>query len=566
MTDIKLGQSISASFASTDAQSVDPTNPLNSTYANEYNLPGLDSFRQLKITVQRPAGTTNSTTLELIDVATGDIIAQSIQTGAGTLSLSVTTFSSINYKVRVANASLGDYQLSLTDGGKATSIVSPQVANILDNTTNSLVGTIGQSGTYFSLASGGTLKLTDIALAPDNQFYGIGPSATPAATDLLYRIDPSLDRSQQVKLVGEVKDAQGTSLSSSIQSLEFAADNKLYGLGYAAEGAKLYQIDVNTNIATTLATLPQAFLISGDLVYDATNQRFLATSLDATNTSSDALWQIPLANPAGATKIGMTGFTDVYGLVIENGQVFGYTAHIAPDATGATRIKLDLTTGKGTFDRAITGTQTFGIGGASTIFGSATDGMILNVVNLSNATSTGAIGSKSQGLAEGRTIDLAEYPGKTLKADITTTSSAAYANNIGFYVVEDAIGTIKLADGSTLKPSDTNYAVEAIKNALTNSLQATQTDTKLGQDILGGRIYAPVVVAQGTLTDFVSKNPSNGGSANDIHAYFNYIGANSDNTDHFKLLANNTFGVEDMYGGGDRDFNDLVVTMNIKTV
>ena len=49
MTDIKLGQSISASFASTDAQSVDPTNPLTSTYANEYNLPGLDSFRQLNI-------------------------------------------------------------------------------------------------------------------------------------------------------------------------------------------------------------------------------------------------------------------------------------------------------------------------------------------------------------------------------------------------------------------------------------------------------------------------------------------------------------------------------------
>ena len=72
------------------------------------------------------------------------------------------------------------------------------------------------------------------------------------------------------------------------------------------------------------------------------------------------------------------------------------------------------------------------------------------------------------------------------------------------------------------------------------------------------------MVAQGSLTDFVSKNPSNGGGANDIHAYFNFIGANSDNTDHFKLLANNTFGVEDMYGGGDRDFNDIVVTMNVK--
>jgi Domain of unknown function (DUF4114) len=186
---------------------------------------------------------------------------------------------------------------------------------------------------------------------------------------------------------------------------------------------------------------------------------------------------------------------------------------------------------------------------------------VLDVVNLDSVE----IGSKSQGLAQGHTFDLSDYTGKALKADITTTSSADYTNSIGFYVVEDAIGTIKLADGSTLKPGDVNYAVEAIKNALTNSLQTAQADTKLGQDLVGGRIYAPVVIAQGSLTDFVSKNPSNSGGANDIHAYFNYIGANSDNTDHFKLLGNNTFGVEDMYSGGDLDFNDLVVNMNIKT-
>jgi hypothetical protein len=554
MADIKLGQSIVASLSSND---------LNGAYYSEYDLPSLDSFRQLNITVQSPTGTTTSTTLALIDTATGSVLAQTIQAGTGTLTLNETTFPGIAYKIRVTNTNLGEYQLSLTDGGKATSIVSPYTANVLDGNTNSLVGTIGQSGTYFSLASGGALKLSDIALSSDSQFYGIGPSANPAATDLLYRIDPSLDRSQQVKLVGEVKDTQGINLSSSIQSLEFA-DNKLYGLGYAAEGAKLYQIDVNTNVATTLATLPQAFLIGGDLVYDAANQRFLATSLDAMNTSSDALWQIPLANPTTATKIGMTSFTDVYGLTIESGQLFGYTARIAPDATGSARIKLDLTTGKGTFDREVTGIKTFGIGGAATIPG-GNEGLVLNVVNLNNATPSSAIGSKSQGLAEGRTIDLSDYTGQSVKADITTKSDAAYTNNIGFYIVEDSIGTIKLADGSTLKPSDANYAVEAIKNALSNSLQAAQTETKLAQDIIGGRIYAPVVVAQGTLTDFVSKNPTNSGDGSMIHAYFNYVSANSDKVDHFKLLGNNTFGVEDMYGGGDRDFNDLVVNMNVKT-
>jgi Domain of unknown function (DUF4114) len=189
----------------------------------------------------------------------------------------------------------------------------------------------------------------------------------------------------------------------------------------------------------------------------------------------------------------------------------------------------------------------------------------LNVVKLAGANVNSPIGTKSQTAPAGRTIDLTDYAGQTLKADITTTSSAAYTNNIGFYAVEDSIGSIKLADGSFVKPGDANYAIEAIKSALTNSLQAGKTDSKLDQNIAGGRIYAPVVVSQGTFADFAANNPTNGGSANNVHAYFNYLGANSDNVDHFRLIGNNKFGVEDMYGGGDRDFNDLVISMNIKT-
>jgi Domain of unknown function (DUF4114) len=189
------------------------------------------------------------------------------------------------------------------------------------------------------------------------------------------------------------------------------------------------------------------------------------------------------------------------------------------------------------------------------------DELVLNIVDLVGDVANAPIGSKFQGLPQGRTIDLTGSTG-TLKADLTTTSSASFNNNVGFYAVEDAIGTIKLANGSLLKPGDVNYAVEAIKSAV---LQAGKTDSKLNQDIVGGKIYAPVVVAQGSFNDFVSKNPTNGGGANEIHAYFNYLGANSDKTDHFRLLGNNTFGVEDQFGGGDRDFNDLVINLNIKT-
>jgi hypothetical protein len=192
------------------------------------------------------------------------------------------------------------------------------------------------------------------------------------------------------------------------------------------------------------------------------------------------------------------------------------------------------------------------------------DELILNVAKLAGATPNIPIGAKSQGLLQGRILDLTDYAGKTLKADITTTSEAGYSNNIAFYAVEDAIlGTIKTTTGAILKPGDANYAAEAIKSTV---LSAGKTDSKLNQDLTGGKIYAPVVISQGTLADFASKNPTNGGDGSVVHAYFNYLGANPDKLDHFRLLGNNTFGVEDLYGSGDRDFNDVVVNVNIKVV
>jgi hypothetical protein len=195
------------------------------------------------------------------------------------------------------------------------------------------------------------------------------------------------------------------------------------------------------------------------------------------------------------------------------------------------------------------------------------DELILNISKLAGTTPNIPIGAKSQGLAQGRLIDLSDaaYIGKTLKADIVTKSEAGYTNTIGFYVVEDSVlGTIKTSTGAILKPGDASYAAEAIKNAV-SSLSANKTDSKTGIDILGGKIYAPVIIAQGTLADFTNKNPTNGGDGSQIHAYFNYLGANPDKLDHFRLIGNNTFGAEDLYGGGDRDFNDVVVTINIKT-
>jgi uncharacterized delta-60 repeat protein len=218
-----------------------------------------------------------------------------------------------------------------------------------------------------------------------------------------------------------------------------------------------------------------------------------------------------------------------------------------PDANGKSPIKVTENITKDGYQISING-----------------DELVLGLTKLAGGIFSAPIGTKSQTLPEGRTIDLTDYANKTLKVDLNAKSDAAFNNNIGFYAVEDAAGTIKLADGTSIGVTDSRYAVEAVKKAIANAvLSVNKTDSKTGQSITGGSLYAPVAVSQGSLNDFVNANPTNGGGGNNIHAYFNYLGANPDKVDHFRLLGANTFGFEDIYGGGDRDFNDAIVNLKI---
>jgi Calx-beta domain/Domain of unknown function (DUF4114) len=179
--------------------------------------------------------------------------------------------------------------------------------------------------------------------------------------------------------------------------------------------------------------------------------------------------------------------------------------------------------------------------------------MVMRVQVLNDPKTPAGIDIQNQ--SQGSVMDF-RSSATNLKVDIKCESDAAYNNNIGFYAVEDTQGT--LANG--LKPGDAGYAEAAIKGAL---LRCFKTDVKTDLALEGGKIYAPVVIANGTFEDYLKTNPQNQASG-DIHAYFNFIGANTDNVDHFRLLGDNKFGVEDFYGGGDKDYNDIVFQMNVK--
>jgi hypothetical protein len=542
MTDIKLGQSIAGSLTGDDLQ-------LNGSSYDEYNISDLEAFRYVKITLDRSSAIGNAT-IQVVNSVTGAVL-NSTSSDLGILSIGGTSFPGVNYKIQVIGENLGEYTLSLADGGKASSIVSSLVAQTTGQAKIRL-GTISADDVFMPLGTSiDNLRvdlLKDIALSPSGKLYGIGRQSD--GSDTLYAIDPSVAAENRLQAVNTITSDQGVKLINKFNALEFSVDNKLYGIGSGSN--KLYQIDLQTSVATSIADLPTGFSSSGDLVYDQANNRFLATSKDTHQT--DALWQIPLANPAQSTKVGQIGFVGVKGIDYENGQLTGFTTKgIGSDAV-ASRIKINADTGVGVLSGVIPSNGL--LGGIS---GAATIPDLLRISSIPNA-----IGSKSQGLPEHNTINLSDYAGQAFKADITTKGDAAYVNNIGFYAVEDALlGTIKLTDGSLLNPGDANYAVEAAKSAI---MQTGKIDSQLNQDIVGGKIYAPIVIAQGSFNDFISNNPTNGGGGNAIHAYVNYVAGNADKVDHFKFLGNNNFGVEDMYGGGDKDFNDLVVSVNVKTV
>jgi Domain of unknown function (DUF4114) len=566
MADIALGQSINGSLTPDDSKFTgDPF-----TVFDRYTITGLDDYRQISLNFTN-ANTITPLNMSLRDVNTGTIIASSEATfGGGKLSLRQTTYPGVKYEVLVSGLS-GNYTLSTTDGGKATSIISANPAP-LEPLQRGVIGagTFGADGKFFPLATSNLFSLSDLTLAANGQSYGIKSGKD---FNLLYRIDPKLTVASQISEAGGaaissfIKDAQGDPLKGTIDAIEFAGDT-LYALAGTTTGDKLYTIDPSNRVAILVGDLPSGLLNKGgDLVYDPTNSRFLVTAEGT--PGNDALWQIPLTNPAGATKIGQIGFRDVTAINFENGQLTG----ISKKADGtATKITINPSTGSGTLGQAISGV--IGISGSTTIVGeNATNPNIPNTPistpttqNPFPTSAAGAIGTKSQGLAEGRIIDLTDFANQALKADITTKGDAAYINNIGFYTVKDALtGAIDIGNGNTVKPGDADYAKAAVTSAIANSLQLGKNDRKSNLDVPGGGVYAPIVIAQGSLADFANKNSSNGGDGSKIHAYFNYLGANPDKFDHFRLTSPNTFAVEDQYGGGDKDFNDLVVNMNVRT-
>lgn len=179
------------------------------------------------------------------------------------------------------------------------------------------------------------------------------------------------------------------------------------------------------------------------------------------------------------------------------------------------------------------------------------------VLNLQITDEEAPIGNRLQGQSQRELIDLRSHTGE-LEAAFTIHREATFDNQAGLYIVDDEDGTV---DG--IVPGEAGYANAALARRIDNlELFAQEGQTNTENSLLtGGVILAPYVIADGSVDEFLVQNPNNL-PGEDTLAYFAYSGANPDSIDHIRLLGDNSFGFEDSFGGGDMDFNDLVLEIN----
>jgi len=178
-----------------------------------------------------------------------------------------------------------------------------------------------------------------------------------------------------------------------------------------------------------------------------------------------------------------------------------------------------------------------------------------------------AIGTALQDKNEGEVLDFTQGFDSTafsqVKAEFTVNREAAFNNFVGFYKIENAKGDIKKADGSIVSVGQAGYIQAAVAGQISGiDLSVDNQLTKTSSGIFkAGSIFAPFIIVNGTHDAILDSNPNN-----DPAVYFPFLGANTDKVDHIRLLANNTFGFEDLPSGGDFDYNDIIVKVKLTPV
>jgi len=174
---------------------------------------------------------------------------------------------------------------------------------------------------------------------------------------------------------------------------------------------------------------------------------------------------------------------------------------------------------------------------------------ILNLQDSNQGLS--ALIGQEQGTAA--VLDFSSFTtGEAVQGTLHMGREASYDSITGFYRTLDSSGSVRTASGIVLRPEDVGYAAEAIRTE-------NRVDSLSGMSV-GNKLTSSKAIALSETTFLAPFAQVNG------NTFFGFAAANTDKISHFRVLGTNMFGLEDMLGGGDRDFDDNVLVFKFDTI
>lgn len=144
-------------------------------------------------------------------------------------------------------------------------------------------------------------------------------------------------------------------------------------------------------------------------------------------------------------------------------------------------------------------------------------------------------------------LDLRGSTTDTLTAQVSVYSEAAYDSLIGFYRTNES-GDVLDSQGRLVAAAGS----EAYRQAVVDNRLDAHVASEGTHDLVfeGRSLIGTFIMSDGSFDSY------------DIdRVYVSGVGNNADGSDHIRKIGDNVFAFEDMVGGGDRDFNDMIISV-----